>query len=213
MSDVAYASAEEHRVAALVLVYYATSMVVGEGLKQLMTAIVEGTSSYTTDESFRPPPTWSTCERELVGNTRAWLERASPDDKSGTVTPVIHVAAHTYSIFTTTKGIYFWRRRLCAPLKGTPVAPFLAPSWDSKTKKTRLVLMLPHLARMVLAEFKDMDRLLQAAVDIMPMEAATAPSPSKADVKRQRAELVVELAEAEVELAETQQPLDAEVKF
>ena len=58
-----------------------------------------------------------------------------------------------------------------------------------------------------------MGRLLQAAVDVMPMEAATAPSPSKADVKRQKAELMVDLAETRAELAETQPSLDAEVGF
>ena len=54
--------------------------------------------------------------------------------------------------------------------------------------------MLPRLARMALAEFKHMDCLLQAAVDVMPMEAVTAPSPSKAEVKRQKAELMEDLA-------------------
>ena len=103
--------------------------------------------------------------------------------------------------------------RLCAPIKNSNPAPLLAPSWDPKHKKTRFVLMLPLLARMAQAEFKDMDRQLQAAVDAMPMETATAPSPSKAEVKRQKAELMVDLAETQAELAETQQSLDAEVGF
>jgi len=102
---------------------------------------------------------------------------STPKDHRGTINPVIHVAENTYQIYTTTKSVYKWRLRLCAPIKSNNPAPVLAPSWDPKTKKTRLVLMLPQLARMVLAEFKEMDRLLRAAVDVMPMEAAIAPSP------------------------------------
>jgi len=73
--------------------------------------------------------------------------------------------------------------------------------------------MLTQVARMVLAEFKDMDRLLQAAVDVMSMKAVAAPSPSKAEVKRQRAVATLMLAETQAELAETRHPLDAEVGF
>ncbi len=138
---------------------------------------------------------------------------STPKDHRGTINPVIHVAENTYQIYTTTQSVYKWRLRLCAPIKNNNPAPLLAPSWDPKNKKTRLVLMMPQLARMVLTEFKVMDRLLQAAVDVMPMEAVTAPSPSKADVKRQKAELMVDLAETRAELAETQQSLDAEVEF
>ena len=126
---------------------------------------------------------------------------------------MIYVAENTYHIYTPTKAVYNWRRRLCATLSSKSPLPLLAPSWDSKNKKTRFILMLPQLARMAQAEFKDMDRQLQAAVDAMPMETATAPSPSKAEVKRQKAELMVDLAETQAELAETQQSLDAEVGF
>jgi len=85
-----------------------------------------------------------------------------------------------------------------------------ASSWDSKNKKTRFILRLPQLTRMALTEFKDMDRLLQAAV---PWMASPPPLPSKVDVKRQKAELVVDLAETQAELAETRQSLDAQVGF
>ena len=73
--------------------------------------------------------------------------------------------------------------------------------------------MLPQLARMVLTELKDISRLLQAAVNVMSMKAVTAPSPSKADVKRQKAGLMVDLAQTRAELAETRRSLGAEVGF
>jgi hypothetical protein len=73
--------------------------------------------------------------------------------------------------------------------------------------------MMPQLSRMVQAEFKDMDRLLQAAVNVMSMKAVTAPSPSKAEVKMQKAGLMMDLAEVRAELAVTRHSLDAEVTF
>jgi hypothetical protein len=188
-------------------------MLVEDSVKELMTKIINATTTYTSDDAWKPPVDWSTSERDIIEATKDWLEKATPNDSRGTLSPVIHVAENTYHIYTTANSVYKWRRRLCASIHRKSPAPLLAPSWDPKTKKTRLVLMMPQLARTVMVEFKDMDRLLQAAVDVMPMEAVTAPSPSKAEVKRQKAELVVELAEAQVELAETQQSLDAEVEF
>ena len=73
--------------------------------------------------------------------------------------------------------------------------------------------MTPQLARMVQAEFEDMDRLLQAAVNVMSMKVVTAPSPSKAEVKRQKAGLMMDLADVRAELAVTRHSLDAEVTF
>ena len=212
-SGISNATSAEYRVAALALVYHATSTGHEKPLKELMTKIFVFTPDYTPDAIWAPPPTWSTSDRDILDQTRDWLEQATPSDHRGTISPVVHVAESTYRIFTTTDSVYRWRRRLCAPLKSNTPTPLLAPSSDPRHKKARLVLMMPLLARMVLTEFEDMDRLLQAAVDSTPMEAVTAPSPFKAEVNRQKAELVVELAKTQVELAETQQSLDAEVEF
>ena len=70
------------------------------------------------------------------------------------------------------------------PLRANPPRPLLAPSWDKKNKKTRFILMLPQLARTVLAEFDSMDKQLQATVTALPLEAVTKPSPTKALLKK-----------------------------
>ena len=211
--NISHATAAEYRIAALALVYHATSTGAQDSLKELMARIESSTPSWSPDAAWKPPPEWSTTQQDIIDLTRDWLEQATPNDTLGTISPVIYVAENTYHIFTTANTVYTWRRRLCARLKSTSPLPLLAPSWDSKTKKTRLVFMFPQLARMVQAEFKDMDRLLQAAVNVMSMEAVTAPSPSKAEVKRQKAGLMVDLAQTRAELAETRRSLGAEVGF
>jgi hypothetical protein len=156
-------------------------MVVEESVKELMNKIVKASASYSPEGDWKPPVEWSTTEQGIIDSTRDWLEKAIPKGH-GTINPVLHVAENTYQIFTTTDSIYRWRRRLCARIQSKTPELLLAPSWDPKNKKTRLGLMLPQLARMVQTEFEDTDRLLQAAVNVMSMEAVTAPSPSKADV-------------------------------
>ena len=211
--NISHATAAEYRIAALALVYHATSTGAQDSLKELMARIESSTPSWSPDAAWKPPPEWKTTQQDIIDLTRDWLEQATPNDTLGTISPVIYVAENTYHIFTTTNTVYNWRRRLCARLKSTSPLPLLAPSWDSKTKKTRLVFMFPQLARMVQAEFKDMDRLLQAAVNVMSMEAVTSSSPSKADVKRQKAAVTAVLAETQAELAETRRSLAAEVGF
>jgi len=127
-----YASPQENIVAALALVYHATSTGSEELLKKHMAEIMTGSVDYTPDGSWRPPSSWQTTERHIVDQARDWLEQATPNDQKGTVSPVIHVAANSFNIFTTTNGIYHWRRRLCAGLLGKSPAPLLAPSWDAR---------------------------------------------------------------------------------
>ena len=110
--------------------------------------------------------------------------RPLPKTRRGTVSPVLHLAANSFNIFTTTNGTNHWRRRLCAGILSKSPAPLLAPSWDKKNKKTRFILMLPQLARTVLAEFDSMDKQLQATVTALPLEAVTKPSPTKALLKK-----------------------------
>ena len=88
----------------------------------------------------------------VVGHAKDWLEQAITNGKSGNVTPVIVVAGQTYRIDTTTIGLYRWRRRLCESAASSTA--LRAPSWDPKNPKARLIFMLPELARLVLAEFK-----------------------------------------------------------
>ena len=56
MSDVAHASAAEYRVAALALVYHATSTLAEDALIKLVTEISNSTSTYSSDATWKPPP-------------------------------------------------------------------------------------------------------------------------------------------------------------
>ena len=150
-------------------------------------------------------------------NVKDWLGQATPDDKSGTVTPVVEVAKSTFNIFTTTKGIYRWRTKLCATGKSSPL---LAPPWDPKTPKTRFMFMLPELARLVLAEFTLMDKQLQATVTNLPMAAVTGPSPTKAEYKKRDRESMDTIAgltsvnaTLSAENASMAEDLEAQVNF
>ena len=58
-----------------------------------------------------------------------------------------------------------------------------------------------------------MDRLLQAAVSSLSMEAVTAAPPSRAYLKKERLDLKEQPAETQTVLAETRQSLLAEVRF
>ena len=124
------------------------------------------------------------------------------------------MATSTFNIFTTTKGIYRLRTKLCATGKSSPL---LAPSWDPKT---RFMFMLPELARLVLAEFTLMDKQLQATVTNLPMAAVTGPSPTKAEYKKRDRESMDTIAgltsvnaTLSAENASMAEDLEAQVNF
>ena len=127
-----------------------------------------------------------------VKHVKDWLEQAITNGKSGIVTPVIVVAGQTYRIDTTTAGLYYWSRRLCASVASSTA--LRAPSWDPKHPKTRFIFMLPELARLILAEFTLMDKQLQATVTNLPMAAVTGPSPTKAELKKRDRESMDKIA-------------------
>ena len=198
---------------ALALVYHATSTGGVGRLKQNMCQIVDATHDFATDSEFRPPPTWTKSDKNIVNEARDSLVSAIPNSRKGATAPIIHVAMNSYHIFTTTKALYYWRQKLCAKLDSTSPAPFLAPSWDNRSKKTRFIHMLPRLARLVLAEFDLMDRQLQAAVDELPMEALTGPSPSKAELKKRNRESIETIEVLTTENASLTSALKKEVIF
>ncbi len=92
-TGVDFASPQENIIAALSLVYHATSTGGEELLKKHMAEIITASVDYTPDGSWRPPSSWQTTERHIVDQARDWLEQATPNDQKGTVSPVIHVAA------------------------------------------------------------------------------------------------------------------------
>ena len=69
-SDISYATSAENRVAALALVYHATSTGAEKPMKDLMTKIFDSTPDYTPGAFWAPPRTWSTTDRGILDQTR-----------------------------------------------------------------------------------------------------------------------------------------------
>ena len=104
--------------------YHATTTGGEDILRKHMTDVIEDTPGYAIgDRSWRPPSTWAKKKQMVVENVKDWLVQATPDDKSGTVTPVVEVAKSTFSIFTTTN------------LDHNPSA---GSSWRGATREQRL---------------------------------------------------------------------------
>jgi hypothetical protein len=160
-----FSSHQEYNMAALALVYHATSTSSEGDLRHLMESIVSTTPDLTEEDSdFRPPRTWSTTEQVMVKKVKELLIESMPWDRKGPTTPIIHVGIHTYSIYTTATALHKWCKRLCASKDDKNPTPLLAPSWD-KNKKLRFTLMLPRLARHIFTQFHTMYTQLEAAVD------------------------------------------------
>ena len=192
-SGESYAWDQEYNMAALALVYHATSTSSEADLKHLMKTIVSTTPDFTEkDSDFRPPRTWSTTEQSMVKKVKELLIESMPWDTKGTTAPVIHVGIHCYSIYTTSNVLNKWCKRLCASKDDKNPKPLLAPSWD-KNKKLRFTLMLPQLARHILTKFGTMYAQLQAAVDALPMAAVTGPSPTKSELKKKNIGLATKI--------------------
>lgn len=118
----------EYRVAALALVYHATSTGTEDALKELSSKIVHASSTYKSGGTWKPPSTSSTSERSIVDSMKEWVEVSTPKDHRGTISPVIHVAETTYHIFAPAHSAYNWRRRLCARIQSKTPTPLIAPS-------------------------------------------------------------------------------------
>ena len=65
--DTSYATSAEYRVAALALVYHATSTGAEKALIKLVTTFSDDTSTYSSDTTFKPPPEL----KETVGGCMA----------------------------------------------------------------------------------------------------------------------------------------------
>ena len=200
-------------MAALALVYNAMSTFSESDLRHLMETIVSMTPNFTEDDSdSRPPPTWTTTDRATVMQVKEWLKQSMPWDTKGSTTPVIHVGMHHYSIYTTSKALSKWRSTLCASKDDKNPAPLLTPSWDPRSKKLRFTLMLARLARLVINEFSTMNAQLQAAVDVLPMEAVTRSSPTKVEIKKVNKDLAADNAALTAHNTNLQCALDSKIR-
>ena len=117
-----YAWDQEYNMAALALVYHATSTSSEGDLRHLMETIVSTTPDFTEKYSdFRPPHTWSTTQQGMVKKVKELLIESMPWNRKGTTAPIIHVGIHTYS---TSNALCKWRTRLCAGVEDKkPVPP------------------------------------------------------------------------------------------
>ena len=69
-AGISTASPAEYLVAALALVYHATSTLAEGALIKLVTEIFNSTSTYSSDATWKPPPEWSTTQRGIVESMR-----------------------------------------------------------------------------------------------------------------------------------------------
>ena len=99
--------------------------------------------------------------------------------KGGDVQAIEYVAQHTYGVTLVANDVIDHKRRIkLGPQErdGTR-KPLLDPSGTSTTPKSRLVGMLPAVARMVIAKFDNFDGLLQQAVHLLPANVFKEGSP------------------------------------
>ena len=148
------------------------------------------------DQPWTAPDSWTKTRQFILNDFKDILTDASSKRKNGAeLQTVEYVLAHTYGLVLIYRNITTYRERLVAAKNDKK--PLFVPS--EKSKKLRLPHMLPAVAKLVLAEFKHMQRLLTKAVDETPLEDQVSGSPSKAALKRKARDLERGLAEAEEE--------------
>jgi len=134
--------------------------------------------------------------------------------KGGDVQAIEYVAYHTYGVILVANDIKDYRIRLLLGPKEREGArkPLLDPSGTSKTHKSRLVGMLPAVARMVIAQYDHFDGLLQQAVHLLPAKVFTEGSPTKAALKRRVSSLEATAHDLFEENQDLQEFLQGEAK-
>jgi hypothetical protein len=106
--------------------------------------------------------------------------------KGGDIQAIEYVAYHTYGVTLVANDIKDYRIRIIPGPRekdGTR-KPLLDPSGTSKNPKSRLVGMLPAVARTVITQYDYFDGLLQQTVHLLPADVFTEGSPTKAALKR-----------------------------
>jgi len=173
-SGISFAWDKEYIMASLALVHYAKSTGSESSLLELTKKNVDISPGYTGQNGdFVPPITWTTTDQAAVKKVKDLRVVSAPWNTKGSTAPVIHVGMYNYSIYTTAKALNKWCCRMCASAGNKKVAPLLAPSWDSKSKKLRVTLMLRRLARHILIEF----RTMYAQLKLLSTTSQWRPSP------------------------------------
>ena len=134
--------------------------------------------------------------------------------KGGDLQAIEYVAQHTYGVTLVANDIKEYKIRL-ALTPGERVGtrkPLLDPSGTSKTPKSRLIGMLPAVARMVIAQYDNFDGLLQQAVHLLPAVIFTHGPPPKAARKHRVISLEAVTHDLFEKNQDLQESLDGEAK-
>jgi hypothetical protein len=167
------------------------------------------------DHSWSSPDSWRRSRRFVVTEARQRITDAmSMRHNGGDLQPIEYVAYHTYGVSLVTFDIAEYRSRLVLGLKDNKGArkPLLDPSGTSKHPKSRLIGMLPAVARMVIAQYDHFDGLLQRAVHLLPAKVFTEGSPTKAALKRRVSSLEATAHDLFEENQDLQESLEGEAK-
>ena len=139
-----------------------------------------------------PLDSWRyTRQFQLVQARQRITHAMSMRHKSGDVEAIEYVAQHTFGVILVANDIEDYKRRIIlgSKKKDGSRKPLLDPSGTSKHPKSRLIGMLPAVARTVITQFDHFDKLLQQAVHLLPAEVFKEGSPAKQALKRRLSSL------------------------
>ena len=122
------------------------------------------------DQRWSLPDSWrSTRKFQLIQARQRITDAMSMRHKSGDVQAIEYVAQHTFGVTLVANDIEYYKRRIILGPKERRGArkPLLDPSATSRTHKSRLVGMLPAVARTVITQYDYFDGLLQQAVHLL----------------------------------------------
>ncbi len=147
---------------------------------------VNGSPDYQGhDHSCTSPDSWCRSRRVVTEARQRIKDALSMRHDDGGLHAIEYVASHTGfpSSRLTSQGTAVALYMAPSDNKGAR-KPLLDPSGTSKKTKSRLVGMLPAVARTVIANYDHFDGFLQRAVHLLPAEVFTHGSPPKAVLKR-----------------------------
>ena len=123
------------------------------------------------------PAAWKWTGQSPVASVKLWLEEGLTL-KRGVANPVLEVLRDDHGLTLTRNQLVHWRNRLCATYRSKKTKRLNVPGGQS-----RLVHMLPAVARHLLKHFKAIRTRIEAADSSMTMTQLTSRSPNKAVLK------------------------------
>ena len=167
------------------------------------------------DQKWSPPDSWRyTLQFQLVQARQRITDAMSMRHKGGDLQAIEYVAQHTFGVTLVANDIKNYRIRIILRPKERDGKrkPLLDPSGTSKHPKSRLIGMLPAVARTVITQFDHFDELLQQAVHLLPATVFTEGSPAKVELKRRLSSLEAVAHDLFEENQDLQESLEGEAK-